>query len=100
MRNAMKIVAGAARARTGVLAGLITVAAAAAALPARVSGAVEGVGTVWRECVDEALLDYNGCLMESENWFHRKICDLAFELDVVACTAKAIGEIRNSWNGN
>ncbi|CAN5645349.1 hypothetical protein BH23GEM9_BH23GEM9_07200 [soil metagenome] len=88
--------------QAGALAGLIAVAVLAlAAAPRSAAGAEEaGPGTVWRQCMDGAWADYNSCLMEADGWLHRKVCDLAFELDVVYCTAKTAGEIRNAWNGN
>jgi hypothetical protein len=56
-------------------------------------------GTTWRDCTDRAFIDYNSCLMESDGWFHRTVCDLAFEADVVWCSAKYAGEVRNAFNG-
>ncbi|HEX6309426.1 MAG TPA: hypothetical protein VFZ69_14615 [Longimicrobiales bacterium] len=54
----------------------------------------------WKECVDDAFVDYNSCLMNSGGWFDRKLCDLDWEFEVALCTAKAVGEIRNAWNGD
>ena len=97
----MQVVRG--TARDHALDGLIPLMVLLAGLPQLAAGAVaeqeKGVGTVWRECTDAAFASYNSCLMESSNWLHRKVCDLAFELDVVACSAKAAGAIRNAWNG-
>ncbi|HEX6132798.1 MAG TPA: hypothetical protein VFZ24_02370 [Longimicrobiales bacterium] len=53
----------------------------------------------WKECVDDAFLDYNDCLMDGGGWFERKLCDLDWEFEVTLCTALAVGEIRNAWNG-
>jgi hypothetical protein len=53
-------------------------------------------GTEWRHCVDGAWGEYNGCLMESSGWFDRKVCDIAFQLDVVVCSARVIGEIKEA----
>lgn len=66
--------------------------------PSAVSGATSNPGTTWRECVDNSFADYNGCLMESDGWFHRKICDIAFEADVVWCSAKYIGEVKSAYD--
>jgi hypothetical protein len=63
------------------------------------SAQAEGSGTRWKECMDDALLEYNDCLMDGGGWFSRKLCDLAFEIDAVACFAVAAGNIRNAWNG-
>jgi hypothetical protein len=52
----------------------------------------------WKECVDDAFVDYNRCLMSSGGWFERKLCDLAFEFEVTRCTAVAIGDIRKGYN--
>jgi hypothetical protein len=53
----------------------------------------------WKECVDEAFLGYNKCLMSASGWFEHKLCDLDWELEVAYCSAKAVGDIRNAWNG-
>ena len=53
----------------------------------------------WKACVDGAFVDYNTCLMISTSWFERKLCDLDWEFDVALCTARAVGGIRNAWNG-
>jgi hypothetical protein len=66
--------------------------------PHALAGATSNPGTNWRECVDNSFADYNSCLMESSNWFHQKLCDLAFEGDVVWCTAKYIGEVKSAYD--
>lgn len=51
----------------------------------------------WKECVDDAFLDYNDCLMESTSWFNRKLCDFNFELEFTLCSATILGDIRNAF---
>jgi hypothetical protein len=66
--------------------------------PRALSGATSNPGTNWRECVDNSFADYNECLMESSNWFHQKVCDIAFEADVVWCSAKYAGDVKSAYN--
>jgi hypothetical protein len=94
----MKTAMSRARARGVVAAGIITFTLVLAT-GVRAAEEDKEAGTVWKECMDKAFAHYNSCLMESDGWFHRKVCDLAFELDAVACAAKAAGTIRNAWNG-
>lgn len=54
----------------------------------------------WKSCVDESFVQYNSCLMDAGGWFERKLCDLDWEFDVALCTARAVGEIRDAWNGD
>lgn len=91
----MKSRGGSVRRRTlGMLAALGAAGALYLLVPADARGA-----EAWKECVDEAFAGYNTCLMNSGGWFERKLCDLDWELEVALCTAKAVGEIRNAWNG-
>jgi hypothetical protein len=55
--------------------------------------------TSWTECMDESLLEYNECLMSAGTAFSRMICDIAWQLEVVRCTAEALGEIRQAFRG-
>lgn len=54
-------------------------------------------GTEWRRCTDIAWADYNDCLMESDGFFHRLTCDLAFEGDYLWCSAKYGGDVKDAW---
>ena len=78
---------------------LFTLLVAAALLAPRPTGAQSLPGTEARLCTDDAWADYNGCLMESDGFFHRLTCDLAFEADVIWCSAKYGGQVKNAWNG-
>lgn len=62
------------------------------AVPVRVEA--QGAGTQWKGCVDDALLDYNECLMEGGGWFSQKLCDIAFQIDVVVCSATVWGTVK------
>jgi hypothetical protein len=55
-------------------------------------------GTEARLCSDKAWADYNSCLMESDGWFHRKVCDLAFQADYAYCLAVYAGKIKEASN--
>lgn len=68
-------------------------------LVALVAPQLSAQSRTWRECVDDALLDYNQCLMEAGTSFSKTICDLAWEFETVRCTAEAIGDIRRAFNG-
>ena len=46
-----------------------------------------GAGTQFVACVDKALLDYNDCLMSTNSEWRKRLCDLAFQADVVWCGA-------------
>jgi hypothetical protein len=77
-----------------ILAGVLVLPLLALAVP-QTASAEAGE---WRHCIDDAFADYNSCLMESEAWLSRKICDLSWELDVVLCTAQRLGEINAALN--
>jgi hypothetical protein len=68
------------------------------AFHAQAAWAEERAPGEWRNCVDAAMADYNACLMDAASSFSRMICDFSWELDVVYCTAKAIGAIRGALN--
>lgn len=51
----------------------------------------------WKECVDDAFLEYNDCLMESTSWFNQKLCDFNFELEFTLCSAYIVGDIKNAY---
>lgn len=51
----------------------------------------------WKECVDDAFLEYNACLMESTSWFNQKLCDFNFELEFALCSAYIVGDIKNAY---
>lgn len=72
--------------------------AAAAVLAPRAVSAQELPGTEWRRCTDYAWADYNDCLMESDGFFHRLTCDLSFEGNIVWCSAKYGGAVKDAWN--
>jgi hypothetical protein len=80
--------------RQVLAAGLLVLPLLALAVPRAVS-AEPGE---WRECMDASLLDYNECLMEAGTWFSRSICDISWQIDVLKCTAEAVGEIRGALN--
>lgn len=41
-----------------------------------------------RECTNAAWADYNSCLMEADDWFHRKGCDIYFQAEYLRCWGK------------
>lgn len=63
----------------GVL--LVLAALAAAARPAAATT------SPLRTCTNAAWADYNDCLMETDSWWVRKGCDIAFEAEYVRCYA-------------
>jgi hypothetical protein len=74
------------RAQLTVLAALPVFALAPAAT--RVFGeetVVDGPGTDFVKCTDDAWASYNKCLMSSTFSWEQKLCDLAFQADVVYC---------------
>jgi hypothetical protein len=74
-----------------------TLAVLALVAPRTVSGAETTLpGTTWKECTDAAFADYNDCLMESASWFSRKICDLAFEGNILWCSTKFYGALKEA----
>lgn len=85
---------GAAAAARGLLASAVVAALVVLARPA-----LGAEAETFQECVDEAFAGYNACLMESDGWFHRKLCDISWELEVAVCAAEKVGEVRRAWNG-
>ncbi len=51
------------------------------------SGAAGGT-TSQADCEAAAYRIYNSCLMSSDNYWHRILCDLAFEFNVSNCVRK------------
>jgi hypothetical protein len=47
--------------------------------------AAGGAGTEFVACQNAAWHDYNECLMSSDHEWEKKICDLAFQADIVWC---------------
>ena len=55
----------------------------------------------WKECIDDSFEDYNGCLSSTDSRFEKFLCDVAWELDVVVCSSKAVGDVRDGYeNGS
>lgn len=54
-------------------------------------------GDTWKQCIDGSFADYNSCLSSTDSRFEKFLCDVAWELDVVACTSKAIGGIKDNF---
>lgn len=48
-------------------------------------------GTAWLACQAGAWSSYNGCLVDAGGWWDRKLCDIAFDLDMGHCAMKLIG---------
>lgn len=69
--------------------------AATAVVPPRANAAEEDL----RKCVDGAWADYNECLVGSSTSWGKKLCDIYFQAEVVLCSAKYIGEVKKSFNG-
>jgi hypothetical protein len=78
-----------------VAAAVGSVAAANAAASAEMG---PGAGTQFIECTDHAWADYNKCLMEAGGPFTRKLCDLAFEADIIWCGAVLKRQITTGSN--
>jgi hypothetical protein len=51
----------------------------------------------WKECIDGSFASYNACLSSSDSRFERFLCDVAWELDVAVCTAKAVGDVKEGY---
>jgi hypothetical protein len=83
---------GVARAGRRALAAAVAVAVAVlgVALPGKVSAGE------WKACVDTAFADYNSCLMSAGGKFDRWLCDIDFELDIVLCSAKFVGDVKEA----
>ncbi|HEX6693934.1 MAG TPA: hypothetical protein VF035_04435 [Longimicrobiales bacterium] len=69
-----------------VVAAVGSVAAANAAVSAQMEQG-PGAGTQFIACTDQAWADYNKCLVDAGGPFSRKLCDLAFEADIIWCGA-------------
>jgi hypothetical protein len=77
----------------------LVVAVLVVALAAVLATQAAAQRSTYRECIDNSLLEYNSCLMDAGTSFGMLVCDLSWELEVAYCTAKALGEIRNAFNG-
>ena len=79
-------------ARRGVRHLALAVAAVASVAAAHVAVSAQqeqgpGAGTQFIACTDQAWADYNKCLVDAGGPFSRKLCDLAFEADIIWCAA-------------
>jgi hypothetical protein len=55
----------------------------------------------WKQCIDSSFADYNACLSATDSKFEKFLCDVAWELDVVVCSSKAVGDVRDGYeNGS
>ena len=55
----------------------------------------------WKECIDNSFAGYNSCLSSTSGRFERFLCDVAWEIDVVVCSAMAAGDVRKGYeNGS
>lgn len=67
------------------LPALVLAPVAARSVRAEMEMEESGPGTEFVKCQDEAWVDYNKCLMNARTSWEKKLCDLAFEADVVWC---------------
>jgi hypothetical protein len=51
----------------------------------------------WKQCIDGSFADYNSCLSSTDSRFEKFLCDVAWEIDVVVCSSRAAGDVRDGY---